>query len=78
MHTRDAREPQWVPAAIRAADPVESSNGPGKTYLVAVGVGEFKDKAIHARPTADTDAKALHKLLTDSKVLGVSPDRPSS
>jgi carboxyl-terminal processing protease len=70
----------WVicvvaPVAARAADPVAASNGPGKPYLVAVGVGEFKDKAIHARPTADTDAKALYKLLTDSKVLGVSQTR---
>ena len=64
-----------APLAANAADPVALSNGPGKTYLVAVGIGEFKDKAIHPRPTADTDAKALYKLLTDSKVLGVSPDR---
>src|SRR5262245_26461574 len=64
------------PSLARAADPpADPSNGPGKPYLVAVGVGEFKDKAIHARPTADADAKALHKLLTDSKVLGVSADR---
>jgi len=60
----------------RAADPVEPpSNGPGKPYLVAVGVGQFQDKAIHARPTADADAKALHALLTDPKVLGVAADR---
>src|SRR5262245_57402666 len=64
-----------APSAARAADPVATSNGPGKPYLVAVGVGEFKDKAINPRPTADADAKALHKLLTDSKVLGVTPDR---
>jgi len=63
------------PLSAQAADPVAASNGPGKSYLVAVGVGEFKDKAIHPRPTADTDAKALHKLLTDSKVLGIAPDR---
>jgi C-terminal peptidase prc len=62
-------------SSARGADPVAASNGPGKPYLVAVGVGEFKDKAIHARPTADADAKALHKLLTDSKLLGVSQDR---
>ena len=64
-----------APLSAGAADPVASSNGPGKPYLVAVGIGEFKDKAIHARPTADADATALHKLLTDSKVLGVTPDR---
>src|SRR5829696_7730021 len=59
----------------RAADPVDPSNGPGKPYLVAVGVGKFQDSAIHARPTADADAKALHALLTDAKVLGVPSDR---
>src|SRR5689334_17612548 len=64
-----------VPVVARAADPVPSSNGPGKAYLVAVGVGEFGDKAIQPRPTADTDARALHKLLTDAKVLGIAPDR---
>jgi carboxyl-terminal processing protease len=63
------------PTAARGADPVAASGGPGKPYLVVVGVGEFKDKAIHARPTADADAKALFKLLTDQKVLGISPDR---
>jgi C-terminal peptidase prc len=59
----------------RAADPAADSNGPGKPYLVVVGVGEFKDKAIHPRPTADADAKAIYKLLTDPKVLGVPTDR---
>jgi len=59
----------------RAADPADPSNGPGKPYLVSIGVGEFKDKAIHARPTADADAKALYKLLTDRAVLGIAPDR---
>ena len=39
-----------VPVVARAADPVPSSNGPGKAYLVAVGVGEFGDKAIQPRP----------------------------
>ncbi len=62
-------------APALAADPADPANGPGKPYLVAVGVGEFKDKAIHARPTADADAKALTKLLTDKAVLGIAPDR---
>jgi C-terminal peptidase prc len=48
------------------------SHGP---YIVIVGVGEFKDPAIQARPTADADAKALHALLTDPKYLGVPADR---
>jgi C-terminal peptidase prc len=65
----------WAAPPARAAEAADPSNGPGKPYLVAVGVGEFKDKAIHPRPTADADAKALHKLLTDKAVLGVAPDR---
>lgn len=59
----------------RGADPAADSQGPGKPYLVVVGVGEFKDQAIQPRPTADADAKALFKLLTDPKVLGVPTDR---
>ncbi len=55
-----------------AAGEVAKAQGP---YVVIVGVGEFKDKAIKSRPTADADAKALHGLLTDSKYLGVSADR---
>ncbi|MBA4062284.1 MAG: hypothetical protein C0501_00995 [Isosphaera sp.] len=65
----------WGPSAARAAEPADPSNGPGKPFLVAVGVGQFKDPAIHPRPTADADAKALAKLLADPKVLGVTPER---
>ncbi len=66
-----------VPLSSAQAEqpPVDTSNGPGKPYLVDIGVGEFKDQAIHARPTADVDAKALYKLLTDPKVLGIPADR---
>ncbi len=65
-----------VAAPARAADSVLTlANGPGKPYLVAVGVGQFKDPAIHARPTADADAKSLHQLLTDPAVLGIAADR---
>jgi len=62
-------------AQVAAADAPDTSHGPGKAYLVSVGVGNFKDKTIHARPTADADAKALHKLLTDKAVLGIAEDR---
>lgn len=62
-------------SSVRAADPVEAIGGPGKPYLVVVGVGEFKDQAIHPRPTADADAKGLFKLLSDPKYLGVAADR---
>ena len=56
----------WT-APARAAEPEDSSGGPGKAYLVSVGVGKFKDPAIHPRPTADADAKALYDLLTGNK-----------
>lgn len=58
-----AAEPNGEPA---------KSQGP---YVVIVGVGEFKDKAISPRPTADADAKALHAMLTDPKYLGVPANR---
>lgn len=63
-------------APARAADPaLAQAQGPGNPYLVAVGVGRFQDPAIHPRPTADADARALHKLLTDPAFLGVAPER---
>src|ERR1700722_530295 len=65
----------WPLSTVRGAEPQDSSGGPGNAYVVVVGVGEFKDKAIHARPTADADAKSLYKLLADPKYLGVTPER---
>jgi C-terminal peptidase prc len=62
-----------APAA--AADTDGAIGKPQGPYVVVVGVGEFKDPAIQARPTADADAKALHALLTDPKYLGVPADR---
>jgi C-terminal peptidase prc len=62
-------------ASVKAVDATDPSNGPGKPYLIVVGVGEFQDKAIHPRPTADADARALFKLLSDPKYLGVAADR---
>ena len=68
-----------LPSPATAAEPAPAGNAEvGKTkgpYAVIVGVGEFKDKAISPRPTADADAKALHKMLTDPKFLGVAPER---
>lgn len=58
-------------AAIVPADP----RGPGKPYLIAIGVGTFGDPSIHPRPTAEADARALHALLRDPKVLGLAPER---
>jgi C-terminal peptidase prc len=59
-------------AHVRADEPAKPSAGP---YVVIVGVGEFQDKAIQPRPTADADAKALYDTLTDPKFLGVPADR---
>lgn len=59
----------------RAAQPDAPADKPQGPYAVIVGVGEFKDKAIAPRPTADADAKALHAMLTDPKFLGIAADR---
>lgn len=48
---------------------------PGGPFVVIVGAGQFADKAIQPRPTADADAKALYDLLSDPKYLGVKPER---
>src|SRR5439155_24162139 len=56
----------------RAEGPVAKSAGP---YVVIVGAGEFLDKDIKPRPTADADAKALYDVLVDTKYLDVKPDR---
>ena len=58
-----------------AAQPAADAGKPQGPYVVVVGVGEFKDKAIQPRPTADADAKALYAMLTDAKYLGVAQDR---
>lgn len=74
----------WVLSAVAAlalvgrapaAQPDAPDTKPQGPYAVIVGVGEFKDKAISPRPTADADAKALHALLTDPKYLGIAADR---
>ena len=57
---------------VRAAEPEGKSSGP---FVVIVGAGEYQDKAITARPTADADAKALYDLVTDPRYLGVPADR---
>jgi hypothetical protein len=68
-----------LPAPARADDAPPAApapaNGPLNAYLVAVGAGEYKDKAIHARPTAGADAKALAALFQDPKTLGIPADR---
>jgi len=65
--------------AAAAAHPVRADEPPAKPkqgpYVVLVGVGQYDDKAIRPRPTADADAKALYDLFTDAKYLGVPADR---
>ncbi len=60
--------------AGRADEPaVKPSAGPA---VVIVGVGTFdKDKGIQPRPTAEADAKAFYKLLTDTKYFPAGPGR---
>ena len=55
----------------QALDPVPGSN----PFAVIVGVGEFTDPTIPARPTAVADATALHDVLADPKYLGIPDDR---
>lgn len=54
------------------ADEPEKPAGP---FVVIVGVGQFQDKAIDVRPTADADAKGLYDLFTDPKYFGVPAGR---
>jgi carboxyl-terminal processing protease len=55
-----------------AAEPEVKPTGP---FVVIVGAGEYQDKAITARPTADADAKALYDVVTDPRYLGVPAGR---
>ncbi len=59
-------------AATARAEDAPASKGP---FVVLVGVGQFDDKAITARPTAEADAQDLYDVLGDTKYLGVPPDR---
>ncbi len=62
----------WSGSAVRAEDAPPAPKGP---FVVLVGVGRFEDKAIEPRPTAEADARALHKLFADGKHLATTPDR---
>jgi carboxyl-terminal processing protease len=44
------------------------------SYAVVVGVGNFADKEIKPRPTADEDAKTIAGLLTDKSIGGMPSD----
>jgi len=56
---------------LRAAGPLPTTKG---TYVVIVGVGEFTDAAISARPTAEADARAVYDLFVDP-AYSDAPDR---
>jgi C-terminal peptidase prc len=66
-------------SVVGAARPVQAEQPPppkpGGPFVVIVGAGQFADKAIQPRPTADADAKALYDLLSDPKYLGAKPER---
>ncbi len=51
----------------QAADPPAKP----KTFIVLVGVGQFQDSAIQARPAAENDAKSLYDLFVSKKYMGV-------
>src|SRR5260370_27457195 len=42
-----------------------------KTYVVVVGVGQYKDDQIKQRPHAEDDARALFDLLADKQYTAV-------
>jgi carboxyl-terminal processing protease len=44
-------------------------------FVVLVGVGNFEDKSIEARPTADADARAFGKLFSDKAYFSAGKDR---
>ena len=66
----------WAVAALlgfSAATMAEDAPAKTRTHAVVVGVGSFADKDIKPRATADTDARAIAKLLTDKSIGGVDP-----
>lgn len=63
-----------VTAGSVRADDAPAAKGP---YVVLVGVSQFDDKSITARPTAENDAQDFYDLFHDSQYLGVPADRIS-
>lgn len=61
-------------AFVRADNAPETppSQGP---FVVLIGVGQYTDSAIQARPTAEADARAFYDLVIDPKYMGVPKDR---
>lgn len=61
-----------VASGVARADDAPAGKGP---FVVLVGVGQFDDKAITARPTAEADARDFYDLAVDPKYMGVPADR---
>lgn len=58
-----------LPAEEPAVKPAKGN------YAVLIGVGEYDDRAIKPRPTADVDAKAMYDFVIDGKHMGIAPER---
>ncbi len=52
------------------------AEGPAKprAFAVLIGISEYQDKNIQARPQAEADVKALYDVLTDKGYLGLDKD----
>lgn len=74
----------WLVAAMAIAVPMASpafaqedanSPPPQGPFVVLIGVGEYEDKAISSRPTADADAKLLYDVFSDPQYFPDGPKR---
>ena len=61
---------------LRAADEAKTAEQAkaGKAFVVLVGIGNYEDKHIKARPHAEDDVQALYDLFTNKEYLGVGKD----
>jgi C-terminal peptidase prc len=59
---------------LRAEQPKAEKDKASQPYVVLVGISNYADKQIKPRPHAEDDAKALYKLFTDKKYLGVDAE----
>jgi C-terminal peptidase prc len=59
----------WAALAVQVRASEENSSS--HTYVILVGISNYADKQIKARPHAEEDAQALYDLFTDKDFLGV-------
>jgi C-terminal peptidase prc len=45
-----------------------------RTYAVLIGIGDYPDRQIKARPHAEADARALYDLVTNKDYIGAAPE----